>query len=488
MTWRTLVKTGENGFSQLQDPHRCRGWSQASSVAGLRYQSRQDRKESDTTIETARRAESPVNTTKTAPPAPDRSDDARASAAPRLTYLLSVYPGVSHTFLLNEIYELRKLGFMIDIASINSPDEPSDGLGARELEECKNTLYIKSINRPQAALRSLKIAFAHPVAALCGLRAALSLDPWNFSASIYSLFYLAEALILGDWMRRRGHDRLHVHFGGSVATVGMLASVIWKIPYSITVHGPDEFYDVDTSHLRMKVEQARLVICISDYCRSQLMKVCDPAHWSKLRVIRLGVDPEFFSPASVAKESSTLEIVCVGRLVPSKGQLILLRAMAELLQRGYPLRLRLIGDGCDRPRLEAFIREHGLGDFVVLEGARSHEAAKRFLEQADIFVLASFAEGLPVALMEAMAMEVACVSTYVAGIPELIRDGLDGLLVPPSSHQALAAAVERLVVDPGLRRGLAVSGRRRVVELYNLQQNVGILAATLAELNPAKSL
>jgi colanic acid/amylovoran biosynthesis glycosyltransferase len=402
----------------------------------------------------------------------------------RLAYLLSSYPAVSHTFLLNEISELRKLGFTIDVASINIPDAPSDGVTAREMEELEGTFYIKAANRLEILMLLVRVLFTRPLVMFRGLRAVLELGAWNLYTNAYALFYLVEALVLGDWLLRRGHNHLHVHFGGSVATVGMLTSIAWEIPYSMMIHGPDEFYDVNQSHLRRKVERAQFVLCISDYCRSQVMKICAPAHWDKLHVLRLGVDPNVFAPDHSAGDASVVEIVCVGRLVATKGQLVLLRAIAELLERGYPLRLRLVGDGADRHTLQAFIREHQLESSIILEGARNHEATQRLLGQADIFVLASFAEGLPVALMEAMAMEIACVSTYVGAIPELIRDGLDGLLVPPSSHEGLVTAIERLMVDLELRRSLATSGRARVLEFYNLERNMRELAVTLESCLP----
>jgi glycosyltransferase involved in cell wall biosynthesis len=182
------------------------------------------------------------------------------------------------------------------------------------------------------------------------------------------------------------------------------------------------------------------------------------------------------------KPDHVLEILCVGRLVPSKGQLILLRACAILHAKGCPIRVRLVGDGPDRKHLEAFAEREKLP--VVFEGAKTHGETRQLLGQADIFALASFAEGVPVALMEAMAMEVPCVSTAIAGIPELIRDGLDGLLVPASSAELLAAALERLSEDPLLRHSLGAAGRKRVLGLYNLPQNVGSLARILCELAP----
>jgi colanic acid/amylovoran biosynthesis glycosyltransferase len=394
----------------------------------------------------------------------------------RLAYLLSIYPATSHTFFLNEIAELRRLGFTIDVASINKPAQVGSDLEATELS---TTYYLKATAPARIFLVLLRVLFTQPLVVLRGLRAALRLDSWNLPASCYALFYLVEALLLGDWLRRRGHTHLHIHFGGPVATVGMLASMAWQFSYSLMIHGPEEFYDVDKFYLRSKVERSQFVLCISDYCRSQVMKVCDAKHWAKLHVVRLGVDHRIFAPAAEMDRDGVLEIVCVGRMVPAKGHLILLRAFAKLLQRGYTLRLRLVGDGEERSGLEAFVQNEGIDASVIFEGSLNHEATRQKLTQAGMFVLASFAEGLPVALMEAMAMEIPCVSTFIAGIPELIRDGVDGLLVPASSEEDLFLAMERLISDADLRRQLAASGRRRVLELYDLQRNVRLLADTL---------
>ena len=395
----------------------------------------------------------------------------------RLAYLLSSFPAISHTFFMNEVIELRKLGFSIDVASINRPTWTPGTLSDPVVEAMQTTFYIKSAQPLQIVFASLKILVTRPLVVFRGLLAVLRLDHSSPRATLYTLFYLAEALILGNWLRLRGHSHLHVHFGGPVATVGMLTSAAWRIPYSITIHGPEEFYHVDRLCLQQKVEKARFVLCISDHCRSQLMRLTRPEQWDKFHVVRLGVDPHIFAPnPDVKGDESVVEMISVGRLVPDKGHLVLLRAFSRLLSRGYKLRLRIIGDGSERRRLKSFMLENKLGDLVTLDGALNHETTRRLLAQADIFVLASFAEGLPVALMEAMAMEISCVSTYVAGIPELIRPEIDGLLVPASSEEALVEALVRLITDADLRRSLARSGRQRVLEFYSLDTNVGLLA------------
>jgi len=411
-----------------------------------------------------------------------QQDPPQPGLHPRLAYLLSIYPAISHTFFLNEIAGLRKLGLTIDVASINKPEFAAGGASELETTEFGATFYIKAMTPVRVLRVLLHTLFTKPAVVFRGLRAALQLNGWNLPAAGYALFYLAEALLLGDWLCRRGHRHLHIHFGGPVATVGMLASIAWQFSYSMMIHGPEEFYDVEKFHLRQKVQRAHFVLCISDYCRSQVMKVCDPAHWTKLHVVRLGVDLRLFSPVPRVDLGDEIEIICVGRLVPAKGHLILLRAFSGLLRCGYNLRLRLIGDGSERREMESFVSREKLHPFVIFEGSLNHEQTRQRLARADIFVLASFAEGLPIALMEAMAMEIPCISTFVAGIPELIRDGLDGLLVPPSSEEALTAALERLISDAALRRALAAAGRHRVEEFYDLQKNVRSLADTLAGL------
>jgi colanic acid/amylovoran biosynthesis glycosyltransferase len=408
-----------------------------------------------------------------------KQDPPQPGLQPRLAYLLSIYPAISHTFFLNEIAGLRKLGLTIDVASINKPEWAAGGASELETSEFGTTFYIKAMPAVRTFTVLLKILLTKPDVVFRGLRAALQLNGWNLPAAGYALFYLAEALLLGEWLCRREHRHLHIHFGGPVATVGMLASVAWQFSYSMMIHGPEEFYDVEKFYLRQKVERAHFVLCISDYCRSQVMKVCDPAHWTKLYVVRLGVDLRIFSPIPRVDLSDKIEIICVGRLVPAKGHLILLRAFWDLLRCGYNVRLRLIGGGSERHEMESFVNRENLQDSVIFEGSLNHEQTKQKLERADIFVLASFAEGLPIALMEAMALEIPCVSTFVAGIPELVRDGLDGLLVPASSEEALTAALKRLISDAELRRKFAAAGRRRVEQFYDLQKNVRSLADTL---------
>ncbi|MHB1699750.1 MAG: glycosyltransferase [Acidobacteriaceae bacterium] len=399
-----------------------------------------------------------------------------AEAQVHVAYLLSRYPAVSHTFLLHEVLGLRRLGIEIDCASINSPDRELNNLPPLEADEAQRTFYVKATGVGSAAFALLETLVLRPAVIARGVRAVFSVKRCTLRQRGYWLFYLVEAILVGRWMRQRSLDHLHVHFGGPVASVGMLTAAAWKLPYSLTIHGPEELLDVSAYHLREKISTAQFVVCISDFCRSQLLAISPPESWHEFLTVRLGIDPEALLPRPTAPPRAIPELVCTGRLVAEKGHRILLDALLLLRQQGISLHATFVGDGPERPALESFIAEHSLGDSVTLLGALPHSAALERVRDADIFALASFAEGVPVALMEAMAFEVPCVSTTVAGIPELIRSGVDGILVPPANAAALAEALSRLAADPELRSSIGASARERVKAAYNLGSNHQTLA------------
>ena len=409
----------------------------------------------------------------------------RAEAGPPpigLAYLLSVYPAVSHTFFLREVIGLRGLGFEIHTASINRADRAAQDLTAEERLEAAGTYYVKPQGfaaRLRAVGRICALAVGHPAVLLRGLGACLTL-PSRAVGLPLRLGYLAEAMLLGGWMRRKNLTRLHVHFGGPVSSVALLTGLAWRIPWSITFHGPGEFHAEDECWLRPKLLAARHVFAISEYTRSQLLRIAPESPETKVSVIRLGVRSSLLEQAREASPREGLEIVCTGRLVAAKGQRILLRAFAAL---GNPsgLRLTMIGDGPDRGHLERLSRELGIAERVDWLGARNHDETLRRVAGAQIFVLASFAEGLPVALMEAMALGVPCISTYIAGIPELISSEQNGLLVPAGSVERLRAAMERLIADASLRERLAGCAKRTVREEYLLESNHQALGAAMRE-------
>jgi len=387
---------------------------------------------------------------------------------------MSQYPGVSHTFFLNEILELQKQGITVLPAGINSFGNQRQQTEI-ELSESARTFYPKQISKLTILATCLHIMFLRPAVFLRGLTAALDPGHVPFSRILYSFFYFIEGLLIGDWMEKKDLTHLHIHFAGSVATVGRIVARAFGVSYSITVHGPEEFYDETLSHLELKVRQAKFVVCISHFCKSQIMRWLDAEAWSRLEVSRLGIDAALFPPRIHENTTAPIEIVCTGRLIIGKGQRLLIEACTRLLQQGHRLHLTIIGDGPDRSGLANLVDRLGVQQHVHFAGATTPEATRNYLAQADIFSLPTFAEGIPVALMEAMACQLPCLTTYIAGIPELITDGVDGLLVPAASIDDLTNAIERLVLDPALRQRIGEAARARIQRQYSLQPNVAIL-------------
>ena len=242
--------------------------------------------------------------------------------------------------------------------------------------------------------------------------------------------------------------------------------------WSYTMHGPTEFYDLRHHRLAEKATDAAFVICISDFARSQLMGIVDPAEWGKLRVVHCGVDVNRFAPTAHERQDGPITIACVGRLVPEKGQSLLIEAVGALRDAGVDVRLVLVGDGPQRERLERLVDASGLRDRVEFRGAVAHTEVERILHGADIFCLPSFAEGVPIVLMEAMAMELPVVACQVMGIPELIEDDVTGRLVRPGSRDALVDALSVLAADSDRRASLGRAARERVAAEFELRSNV----------------
>jgi colanic acid/amylovoran biosynthesis glycosyltransferase len=391
----------------------------------------------------------------------------------RIAYLISQYPAVNHTFILREVRRLRALGLGIQAISIAAPDRPASKMTEDEREELARTLYVKRAGLKGAIVPHLQTCFSRPLRYLKGLCYALKLGRFHPRNTLYHLFYFAEAVIVGQWMNREKLSHVHTHFS---STVGLILKSIFPINLSITIHGPDEFNDPVGFHLTDKIEAASFICAISNYARSQLMKISQHSQWEKIEVSPLGVDPTVFAPRPFREAPAPFELICVGRLAPAKAQHVLVAAVDTLVREGRDVRLRLVGDGTDRRSLEEDVAARGLTERVVFEGWLNQDAVRALYGQTDVFTLASFAEGVPVVLMEAMAMEIPCVATNITGVPELIRDGVDGLLAAPSDTEALAEKIASLIDDAALRRKLGEAGRRRVMEKYDLQRNTDRLA------------
>jgi glycosyltransferase involved in cell wall biosynthesis len=416
----------------------------------------------------------------------DRSTPMPAPAegpAPRsIAYLISTYPTLSMIFVLREIVELRKLGFHIETASINRPDQPRKKMTEIEADEAATTYYVKRAGPFSALAAHLRTLFGQPAGYVRGVLLVHRLSGLDLRRFFFHAMYFTEALMIGHWMRRKSLRHLHTHLAQQAATVGLYTKTVFRTGFSITVHGPDEFYDAEAQLLGRKAAAADFLCCITSFARSQMMKQSAFRHWRKMIVAPLGVDPEIFAPRPFRATPEVFEILCVGRLVAAKAQHMLIDAVDRLAAEGRNVRLRLVGGGPDAASLKIQAARLDHPNTVVFEGPVNQDRIRDLYAQADIFSIPSFAEGLPVVLMEAMAMEIPCVTTYIAGIPEMIRDGQDGLLVPASDLEALVAALARLMDDEKLRKKLGKNGRKRIVERYNLTKNVDRLARIFSEL------
>ena len=395
-----------------------------------------------------------------------------------IAYLCSEYPAISHTFVLREVDALRSLGAEIETFSIRRTP-PAKLLADADRRADESTFAILPPRWTRLLAAHAGLALRAPAVYLETLRGALRLAPAGLRGRVWQCFYFLEAVLLWSECRRRGILHVHVHFANAAADIAMLAVRIgsaaepardWS--WSLTMHGPTEFSDVRHYRLPEKLREARFVVCISDYARSQLMALSDPATWERLEVVHVGVPIEQFTPdKDDVLDPLEPAILCIGRLVPEKGQAVLLEALALLAARGRRVALRLAGEGPERGALEGLAERLGVGAQVSFLGAVGQEQIGALYESASIFCLASFAEGVPVVLMEAMAMGLPVVSTRIAGIPELIEDGRTGLLVAPGRADELAQALERLLSAPEFGRELAASGREKVLADFNTQSS-----------------
>lgn len=377
-------------------------------------------------------------------------------------YLISQYPTASHTFVRREVAAMRAAGLTIRTYSIR-PGEPSPGDAMAEAEAAST--YAVLGQSPLAYLGAhVSALLTGPLRYFSTLRLGLRHRVPGLKALLWALFYFAEAILLARQLRRDGVTRLHNHFANAGATVGMLTAHHLRMPWSLTLHGISEFDYPAGLLLPQKLERAEFAACVSYFGMAQAMRITRPVIWSRYHIVRCGIDPADL-PSSEADRmpGGVLELVCVGRLSAEKGHAGLLGAVAKLMRDGVAVRLTLVGDGPEGDTLKALVAELGLSDHVTFAGRLGEAATLETIARSDALVLTSFMEGLPIVLMEAMALGVPVISSRVAGIPELVADGESGLLFEPANWDQLGNAIRRLCDDPALRASLAANARTRVV-------------------------
>jgi colanic acid/amylovoran biosynthesis glycosyltransferase len=393
----------------------------------------------------------------------------------KVAYVVNQYPKISHTFIRREISALERAG--VEVLRFSMRRSPEKLMSAADQSEAALTTNLLDAGALGMALAMLRVLFGHWTGFMSALRLTFRISRRSERGLLRNLAYLGEACLLLEHTAREEIRHVHAHFGTNSATVAMLCQALGGPSYSFTVHGPEEFDKADLWHICEKIERASFVIAISSFGRSQLYRHCPRAHWSKIEVIHCGVDATFLE-AAPAPIPDAPRLVCVGRLSEQKGQLLLLEALGELHRRGRAFTLSLVGDGELRPAVEEAISRLDLQNHVHLEGWANETTVRRLMLEARALVVPSFAEGLPVVIMEALALGRPVVSTYVGGIPELVLKNC-GWLVPAGSKDDLVAALEEvLTASPAALEALGKAGRARVKarhEIGKIGEQIGTL-------------
>jgi glycosyltransferase involved in cell wall biosynthesis len=416
----------------------------------------------------------------------------RPPADIRLAYLATLYPGLSHSFVQREVHALRARGLGIETFALHDSD-PDHVFTQADRDASESTFAVLPLRWGPFLRAHLRALVTGPRAYLRTLSFALRRPPGGFHGRWWQLFYFLEAVPIWCECDRRGLRHIHAHFTSPSGDVAQLVARLgaeragpgsWS--WSFSAHGTDIFNDGPGS-LASKVRTASLVVCISDFGRSQLMRMAAEDQWGKIRVARCGLNGDWFAdgaPPAAGAESpnAELRLLSVGRLEREKGHSVLLDALALLVKRGTAVQLELVGDGTRLDALRRQARRLGVEDRVSFTGAVGQDRIRDHYRRADAFCLPSLGEGIPVVLMEALATGVPAIASNTMGIPELIEDGVTGLLVPAGRPDQLAEAIERLARDPALRRRLAEAGRRKVIEDFDLDRGVDQLRDAFVEL------
>lgn len=387
-----------------------------------------------------------------------------ADTAKPIAYLTSEYPALSHTFIQREIAGLRDHGHTVLTTAVRRA-RTTHVLGQTEADDERATYYLIEAGRnPGHLLGAFGFALARPGQFFGAIRLAWKVCPPGLKSGLYQIFYLVEAMLLAHHLHKEGVRHLHNHFANSSCTVAMLASEISGIPYSFTLHGPSIFFEPRRWRIDEKIARAKFVSCISQFCRSQGMIFADPDHWHKMQIVHCGVEPARYRRQDIPPGK---RMIFVGRMAAVKGVAVLLQAFARIRDDHPDAELVLIGDGDERPRLEGLARELGLDESIFV-GSKTQDEVAEELSKSDLFVLASFAEGVPVVLMEAMASGLPVVTTRIAGIPELVEEGTHGLLVSPSAGDELEQAIRDLLATPEKRQAMGQAGRAKVSAAFDI--------------------
>jgi colanic acid/amylovoran biosynthesis glycosyltransferase len=392
----------------------------------------------------------------------------------RVGYLINQYPKVSHTFIRREILALERRG--IDVIRIALRGWDEELIDRTDCSERKRTRYVLKTGTAALSFALIKALILIPTSWVA-LGLAWRMSRRSERGLWIHLIYVAEACRIRFWLRQEQVQHLHAHFGTNSAEVAMMVHVLGGPSWSFTVHGPEEFDKAPLLNLAEKVRDCSFVAAISSFGRSQLYRIAEHSQWGKIHKVHCGIEESFYTPLR-SGASSTNRLVCVGRLCEQKGQLLLIEAARRLALRKIDFELVLAGDGEMRNEIEALITAYGLNSCVRLTGWISGDRIRDEILSARALVLPSFAEGLPVVLMEAMSLARPVISTFIAGIPELVLPGINGWLIPAGDLEALADAMTAcLAASSEEISRLGCAAHQRILQRHNIDREAAKLAA-----------
>ncbi len=397
-----------------------------------------------------------------------------------ISYLVNQYPKVSHSFIRREILALERLGLNVQRIALRGWDEKL--VDMQDISERSKTQYVLHAGLASLIFNVLSALFTSPKRFYTACKRMLYVARQSDKPLLYHLVYLAEACKCLPWLKAHQSQHLHAHFGTNSAEIAMLASVLSGVPYSFTVHGPEEFDKPQAIGLNTTIHHAKFVVAISSFGRSQLFRWAHFFDWHKVKVVHCGLEADFYNVPAQAIPAAP-RFVCVGRLCEQKGQLLLIEAAKKLRDAGVIFELVLAGDGEMRADIEVLIKKYDLESQIKITGWISSEAVRAHILEAQALVLPSFGEGLPVVIMEAMSLRRPVISTYIAGIPELLKQGENGWLCVAGDIDDLTKAMLEALSTP--LAGLQKMGDTAYAIVIQ-RHNIDIEAAKLAEHIKAK--
>lgn len=399
----------------------------------------------------------------------------------RVAYLINQYPKVSHSFIRREILALERRGLAVQRFALRGWE--GELVDVEDFTEREQTRYVLQSGMFGLLRSTLAMACASPANFFKAFKLACKMSRRADRSLPFHMVYLAEACRLGWWLKRGGVTHLHAHFGTNSAEVAMLASELSGISYSLTIHGSEEFDKAEFIGLPEKLRRASFVAAVTSYCRSQLYRSLPYAHWGKVQVVHCGLEAAFYNNVADLRLPERPRFVCVGRLCEQKGQQLIVEAAALLARKGIAFELVLAGDGEMRDEVEALIAKHRLEKQVRITGWISGDQVRQELLASRAMVMASFAEGLPVVIMEAMSLQRPILSSWITGIPELVINGENGWLYPPGSVEELALAMERcLSTSTEELSAMGQRARARVLERHDIDHEAAKLHGLFQQL------